>query len=115
HRRHHGGGAGIRAAGDELRGALAMSARRQVCILGSTGTIGVNTLRVIAAHPDSYEVFALTAHSRADALREQCLRFRPRYAVLGDEETAAALRAELAARGCATEVLAGTAALCQVA
>jgi 1-deoxy-D-xylulose-5-phosphate reductoisomerase len=54
----------------------------RVCVLGSTGSIGVNTLDVMARHPDRYELFALSAHSRVDELAQQCLRWRPRYAVL---------------------------------
>ena len=54
----------------------------QVTVLGSTGSIGTNTLDVIARHPDSYAVFALSAFSRVDILLAQCLLFAPRYAVM---------------------------------
>ena len=50
----------------------------QVCILGSTGSIGTNTLDVIARHPGRFEVFALTGASRVDELFAQCLRWQPR-------------------------------------
>ena len=68
-----------------------MSSQR-LCILGSTGSIGVNTLDVAARHPGRFEVFALSAHARVDALADQCLRHRPRHAlpedrvVVGDED-----------------------------
>jgi 1-deoxy-D-xylulose-5-phosphate reductoisomerase len=57
-----------------------MSSLQRVCVLGSTGSIGVNTLDVIARHPDRYEVVALSAMSRVDALAAQCLTWRPRFA-----------------------------------
>ncbi len=88
---------------------------KQVVVLGSTGSIGVSTLDVIARHPDRYQVFALTAQRSFDTLLEQCLRFQPRYAVLVDEEAALKLRQALAETGCRTEVLMGRAALVEVA
>ena len=54
----------------------------QVTVLGSTGSIGTNTLDVIARHPEAYQVFALSAHSRVDVLLAQCLQFQPRFAVM---------------------------------
>jgi 1-deoxy-D-xylulose-5-phosphate reductoisomerase len=86
-----------------------------VTVLGSTGTIGVNTLDVIARHPDRFRVFALAARRDHAQLFEQCLRFRPRFAVLADETAARALRARLGDAGSGTEVLAGSDALEQVA
>ena len=56
-----------------------------ICILGSTGSIGVSTLDVVARHPDQYNVIALTAHTNIEVLFEQCLRFQPDYAVVVDE------------------------------
>ncbi len=58
------------------------SGRRRVVILGSTGSIGTNTLDVIRNHPDHFEVIGLTAHSNADLLLEQAVEFRPRWAML---------------------------------
>ncbi|MFN8897294.1 MAG: 1-deoxy-D-xylulose-5-phosphate reductoisomerase, partial [Pseudomonadota bacterium] len=92
-----------------------MGRRQRVAILGSTGSIGTSTLDVIARHPDRYEVFGLSAHDRVAELREQCLRFAPRWAVLPDVAKARALRAELAGSGLRTEVLDGAAALCELA
>lgn len=86
---------------------------QNVTILGATGTIGLNTLDVIARHPDRYRVFALTAHSRADELAELCLRYQPRYAVMLDEVAADKLQKKL--RGTDTIVLSGIQALEQVA
>lgn len=86
-----------------------------LCILGSTGSIGGNTLDVVARHPDRYRVFALTAHSRLDALLAQCLQFRPRFAALPDEAQARVLQDRLKAEGSTTEVLSGAQALCDLA
>jgi 1-deoxy-D-xylulose-5-phosphate reductoisomerase len=82
-----------------------------VSILGSTGSIGVNTLDVIARQPDRYRVFALTAHSRVDSLTAQCVQFTPRYAVMVSEPHARELKRALADLGLATEVLSGPQAL----
>ncbi len=81
-------------------------------MLGATGSIGVNTLDVLARHPERYEVYALSAHNRWPLLAEQCLRFRPRYAVIGDESCGQSLREAL--RGTATKVLVGAEALVEV-
>lgn len=88
---------------------------QSVTVLGATGSIGASTLDVIARHPDRYRVFALTAFKRREALRDQCLTHRPQVAVIATEHDAAWLRAELAAHGVATEVLAGERALTEVA
>ena len=89
--------------------------RQRVSILGATGSIGTNTLDVIARHPDRFEVFALTAHSRIDELFAQCVQWRPRYAVLPDAVQANALRRRLIEHGVRTEVLSGAQALCDLA
>ena len=89
--------------------------RQRVCILGATGSIGTNTLDVIARHPDRFEVFALTAHSRIDVLFDQCVQWRPRYAAMPDAEMARRLQQRLAEHRVSTEVLAGEAALCELA
>ena len=88
---------------------------QRVCILGATGSVGSNTLDVISRHPDRFEVFALTAHSRVDALFAQCVQWRPRFAALPDQAQAADLRGRLKAEGIETEVLAGAQALCDLA
>jgi 1-deoxy-D-xylulose-5-phosphate reductoisomerase len=79
-----------------------------ITVLGSTGSIGVSTLDVIARHPDRYQVFALTANASVEKLLQQCADCQPRYAVMRDEECAEQLRAGLVAKGLETEVLAGT-------
>ncbi|MEJ7137140.1 1-deoxy-D-xylulose-5-phosphate reductoisomerase [Amphibiibacter pelophylacis] len=88
---------------------------QSVCILGSTGSIGVNTLDVLARHPERYRVVALAAHRQVDALVAQCLQWRPRWAVLADAALAQTAQQQLRAAGLATEVLCGPEALVQVA
>lgn len=89
--------------------------RSGVTILGATGSIGVSTLDVLARHPDRYRVVALTAHRQVDRLEQQCLRHRPRYAVMVDEQAAHTLARRLQRAAPEVEVLAGRAALAQVA
>lgn len=88
---------------------------QRITVLGSTGSIGTSTLDVVSRHPERFEVFALTARNSHEKLREQCLRFRPRYAVLVDARAASALRAALAEAGSTTEVLCGAEAVAEVA
>ncbi|WP_020413521.1 1-deoxy-D-xylulose-5-phosphate reductoisomerase [Microbulbifer sp. VTAC004] len=85
-----------------------------VTVLGSTGSIGVSTLDVLARHPQQYSIFALTANERVAELAQQCRRFNPRYAVVNGAEKAEDLRA-LLAEGVDTEVLSGAEGLCRVA
>lgn len=84
---------------------------QQVCVLGSTGSIGVSTLDVIARHPERYQVFALTADRRWQVLATQCLIHHPKYAVISTPELAEQLSEALKAQGCCTEVLFGCASL----
>jgi 1-deoxy-D-xylulose-5-phosphate reductoisomerase len=86
-----------------------------VAILGSTGSVGTSTLDVIARHPERFEVVGLTSNQRVDLLLEQCRRWKPRCAVLPDAARAQALRDALRAHGVRTEVLAGAAALGELA
>jgi 1-deoxy-D-xylulose-5-phosphate reductoisomerase len=88
-----------------------MSKRQSLCILGSTGSVGSNTLDVVARHPDRYEVFALTGAQRVDELAAQCLQWRPRFAAMVQPDAALALAKRLKAEGCPTEVLSGAQAL----
>ncbi len=87
----------------------------KLTVLGATGSIGVNTLDVVARHPDRYEVLALTGHSQVDLLAAQCKRFRPAYAVVGSATDAGRLAGLLRADGLRTEVLHGAEALVRVA
>ncbi|HEY5775966.1 MAG TPA: 1-deoxy-D-xylulose-5-phosphate reductoisomerase [Xanthomonadales bacterium] len=82
-----------------------------ITVLGSTGSIGENTLNVLARHPDRYHVVALSAHTNVSRLAEQCLQHRARYAVIGDEDQAGALQSALDQLNCKSEVLAGKDAL----
>lgn len=84
-------------------------------ILGSTGSIGVNTLDVVRRHPQRFRVIALCAHRQVDRLYDQCLEFAPRFAVVGDASLAEELRRRLAAAGCATLVEHGPEALVRMA
>jgi len=84
---------------------------RHIAILGSTGSIGVNTLDVIRAHPDRFRVFALTASKQVDILAEQCIEFAPAIAVIGDAQGATKLAALLSAKGSHTQVMYGPEAL----
>ena len=84
---------------------------KQVAILGSTGSIGVNTLDVIRAHPDRFKVVALTAGKQVDRLAEQCIEFRPAIAVLSDAEGAACLENLLRDQKIDMQVLCGPKAL----
>lgn len=88
---------------------------RVLTILGATGTIGVNTLDVVARHPDRFDVFALTGATQVERMLEQCRTHRPRFAVMSEPAAAAALRDRVAAEGLAVEVLEGDAALTEVA
>jgi 1-deoxy-D-xylulose-5-phosphate reductoisomerase len=60
----------------------------KLTILGATGSIGVNTLSVIAANPERFSIFALTAHKNAKLLFEQCLQFKPEHVVILDPTAA---------------------------
>ena len=86
-----------------------------VTVLGSTGSIGVSTLDVLARHPEHFHVHALTARRDVEGLLRQCLAHRPRYAVMTEAEPARRLGEGLRAAGSVTQLLAGAAALEQVA
>jgi 1-deoxy-D-xylulose-5-phosphate reductoisomerase len=85
-----------------------------ITILGSTGSIGTNTLDVIARHPDRFKVFALTAATQVELLFTQCQAFAPRYAVMVSEPHARQLAERVKAEGLAVQVLSGEQALCDV-
>ena len=84
---------------------------KQIAILGSTGSIGVNTLDVIRAHPDRFKVVALTAAKQVDLLAKQCAEFTPTIAVVADADGAARLSKILLEKKINTQVLYGPQAL----
>ncbi|MGM9714530.1 MAG: 1-deoxy-D-xylulose-5-phosphate reductoisomerase [Prevotella sp.] len=84
--------------------------KKQICILGSTGSIGTQALEVISEHPDRYEAYCLTANTQAEKLAMQARRFRPAAVVIADESRYPLLKSLLS--DCPDiKVYAGTAAL----
>lgn len=79
--------------------------KQRVTVLGSTGSIGVNTLDVIARHPERFEVFALSAATQTDLMLAQCAQFKPRYAVMVSEPHARLLAEKVKANQLPVEVL----------
>ena len=92
-----------------------MSPVQHLTILGSTGSIGVSTLDVVARHPQRFKVVALTAKSRTDVLLQQCKQFSPQFAVLMDPAAAKAFEQSVIEAGLPTRVLCGVEALEKVA
>ena len=86
--------------------------KKQIAILGSTGSIGKQTLEVIAEHPDLFEVYAITAHRSADLLIQQAREFKPEVVVIADESLYKKVSDALA--DLPIKVWAGADALCQV-
>ena len=84
---------------------------KYITVLGSTGSIGVNTLDVVSRHPDQFKVFALTGASQVDLMFKQCMQFRPLFAVMVREDAASLLSERLQAEDSSTQVLAGHQAL----
>lgn len=91
-----------------------MASTKGVTILGSTGSIGVSTLDVIARHPDRFHVVALTAHHNIERVLQQVLQFQPRYVVLREPAKADLLRNQLLPHQSNTTVLSGEEGLCEV-
>ena len=89
--------------------------KKRVTILGSTGSVGCNTLDVLARHPDRFDVFALTASTQVELMVKQCLQFTPVYAVMASDEYGKALEGRLRGLGCKTRVQWGSAAIETVA
>ena len=90
-----------------------MSHKQTVAILGSTGSIGTQTLDVIDRHSELFEVYALTAHSNIDLLVEQAKKYRPEVVVIADERHYKTLREAL--DGLPVKVFAGADSICQIA
>ena len=89
-----------------------MNMKRKICILGSTGSIGTQTLQVISEHPDLFEAYVLTANSRADELIQQAKEYKPQCVVIADERKYDYVQKALANEP--IQVYAGADALCQV-
>ncbi|MDR1406347.1 MAG: 1-deoxy-D-xylulose-5-phosphate reductoisomerase, partial [Prevotellaceae bacterium] len=87
--------------------------KKSITILGSTGSIGVQALAVIAQHPGAFSVEVLTAQDNASLLVEQAVAFRPNAVVIGNEAKYAEVAAAL--RKYPVKVFAGAASLCDVA
>ncbi|MFM7698580.1 MAG: 1-deoxy-D-xylulose-5-phosphate reductoisomerase [Limnohabitans sp.] len=89
--------------------------KKTVTVLGSTGSIGVNTLDVISRHAEKFEVFALTGAKQIELMFNQCVQFKPQFAVMVEHEAAKLLEDRLSALNMPTRVLSGARALCDVA
>jgi len=89
--------------------------RQRITVLGSTGSVGVSTLDVIARHPEQFEVFALSAATKVEDMLAQCARFQPRFAVMAGPAHARQLAERLQANGLKTEVLTDADALERIA
>ena len=72
--------------------------KQQICVLGSTGSIGNQALDVISQHPDRYEVYCLTANNSVEKLAQQAHRFNPAAVVIANDAHYEALQALLADR-----------------
>lgn len=86
--------------------------KKQIAILGSTGSIGTQALQVVEQHPDLYEVYALTANNRVEQLIAQARRFLPEAVVIANEDKYLQLKEALA--DLPIKIYAGTDALCQI-
>ena len=89
-------------------------APQRLTVLGATGSIGLNTLDVVARHPGRYQIYALTAHRKIQELAALCRQHQPQVAVVADRDAAHELQNLLAAAGLQTEVRHGAAALAEV-
>jgi 1-deoxy-D-xylulose-5-phosphate reductoisomerase len=78
--------------------------KQRVTVLGSTGSVGKNTLDVIERHPDRFEVFALSANTQVDEMLAQCVQFKPQVAVMADVAAGQALVQKLKKKSLRTEV-----------
>ena len=88
---------------------------QRITILGSTGSIGVNTLDVIARHPNRFEVFALTGATQVDLMLQQCVQFKPSMVVMAHADAAKQLQEKLDAHGLGIRVQSGPQGLEEVA
>ena len=79
--------------------------KQKITVLGSTGSIGTNTLDVVARHPDQYEIFALSAATQVDLMLSQCAQFKPQFAVMASAPHAQQLAEKIQLHGLQTQVL----------
>ena len=94
---------------------LQKAQRQRITILGSTGSIGVNTLDVISRHLDRFEVFALTGASQVDVMFQQCVQFKPTMVVMAHADAAKLLQEKLDAQGLSIRVQSSAKSLEEVA
>ena len=85
--------------------------KQNITILGSTGSIGTNTLDVLSKHLDRFQVFALTASKQVDVILAQCAQFKPKFAVMAQEDAGRLLAERIKAEGLPVEVRWGPEAL----
>ena len=85
--------------------------KQNISILGSTGSIGTNTLDVLSNHLDRFQVFALTASKQVDVILAQCAKFKPKFAVMAQEDAGRLLAERIKAEGLPVEVRWGPEAL----
>ena len=79
--------------------------KQKITVLGSTGSIGTNTLDVVARHPEQYEIFALSAATQVDLMLRQCAQFKPQFAVMASAPHARQLAEAIKQNGLQTQVL----------
>ena len=89
--------------------------KQRVAVLGSTGSVGANTLDVVGRHPDRFEVFALSASTQVELMLQQVAKFRPRYAVMADQGAGRELRRLVQANGLDVQVESGEEAIDMIA
>ena len=94
---------------------LANNVKKRIAILGSTGSIGVSTLDVVARHSERFEIFALSASTQVDAMLLQCVQFKPVFAVMASEPHGRALEQKCRDLNLSTRVLWGTEAITMIA
>ncbi len=94
---------------------FAVNVKQRVAILGSTGSIGVTTLDVIARHADRFEVFALSAATQTETMLQQCVQFKPMFAVMASEPHGRLLEQKCRELQLATRVLWGSASISMIA
>jgi 1-deoxy-D-xylulose 5-phosphate reductoisomerase len=103
----------MRKRGDELHSSeKMMKSKKVIAILGSTGSIGTQTLDVVREHPELFEIYALTAHNNVDLLIHQAREFQPEMVVIANESLYPKLKEALS--DLPIKVWAGEEALCQV-